>query len=72
MVLPDGWYLTGSSIPAAVTELPDGRIRLDLWNPRPDSIDVLIKAKRSVPAPPERHGSAQAAWDSPRKDSTRE
>ena len=46
VVLPDGWYLTASSIPASVSQLPDGRIRLDFWNGRPDSVDVLIKAKR--------------------------
>lgn len=46
VVLPDGWYLTATSIPATVSQLPDGRVRLDYWNPRPDSIDVLIKAKR--------------------------
>jgi hypothetical protein len=46
VVLPAGWYLTASAIPAAVTQLPDGRIRLDFWNGRPDSVDVLLKAKR--------------------------
>ena len=46
VVLPVGWYLTASSIPAVVTQLPDGRIRLDFWNGRPDSIDVLLKARR--------------------------
>ena len=46
VVLPEGWYLTASSIPATVTQLGDNRIRLDFWNGRPDSIDVLIKAKR--------------------------
>jgi len=46
VVLPDGWYLTASATPATVTQLPDGRIRLDFWNGRPDSVDVLIKAKR--------------------------
>ena len=46
VVLPEGWYLTASAIPAAVTQLPDGRIRLDFWNGRPDSVDVLLKAKR--------------------------
>jgi hypothetical protein len=46
MVLPDGWYLTASSIPAAVSQLPDGRIRLDYDNPRPDSVDVFLKARR--------------------------
>jgi hypothetical protein len=46
VVLPAGWYLTASAIPATVTQLPDGRIRLDFWNGRPDSVDVLLKAKR--------------------------
>jgi hypothetical protein len=46
VVLPDGWYLTASSIPATVTQMPDGRIRLDFWNGSPDPADVLIKAKR--------------------------
>jgi hypothetical protein len=46
VVLPAGWYLTASAIPATVTQLPDGRIRLDFWNGRPDAVDILIKAKR--------------------------
>jgi hypothetical protein len=46
VVLPEGWYLTASSIPATVTQMSDGRIRLDFWNARPDPVDVLIKAKR--------------------------
>ena len=48
VVLPAGWYLTASSVPSTVTQLPDGRVRLDFWNGRPDSIDVLIKARRRV------------------------
>jgi len=52
VVLPDGWYLLASAIPAAVRQLPDGRIRLDFWNGRPDSVDVLIKAKRRVSTAP--------------------
>jgi hypothetical protein len=51
VVLPEGWYLTDSAIPATVSQLPDGRIRLDFWNDRPDSVDVLIKAKRRAAAP---------------------
>src|SRR6184192_1148967 len=51
VVLPAGWYLTASAMPATVTQLSDGRIRLDFWNGRPDSADVLIKAKRRT-APP--------------------
>ncbi|HEV2387766.1 MAG TPA: hypothetical protein VGS20_10990 [Candidatus Acidoferrales bacterium] len=50
VVLPAGWYLTANAIPATVTRLPDGRIRLDFWNGRPDSVDVLIKAKRRAGA----------------------
>lgn len=46
VVLPAGWLLTASSIPAQVSETPDGRIRLDFVNPRPDEIDVLIQAQR--------------------------
>ena len=50
VVLPNGWYLTASSIPATVTQMADGRIRLDFWNGRPDPVDVLIKAKRRAKA----------------------
>ncbi len=50
VVLPAGWYLTASAIPAVVSQLPDGRIRLDFWNGRPDSVDVLIKARRRTNA----------------------
>jgi len=48
VVLPPGWYLVASAIPATVMQLPDGRIRLDFWNGRPDSIDVLLKARRRI------------------------
>lgn len=46
VVLPEGWYLTASSNPATISQMKDGRIRLDFWNGRPDSVDVLIKARR--------------------------
>ena len=46
VVLPAGWYVTASAIPATVSQMPDGRIRLDFVNPRPDEIAVLIKAKK--------------------------
>ncbi|HWN42171.1 MAG TPA: hypothetical protein VNW71_08110 [Thermoanaerobaculia bacterium] len=46
VVLPAGWLLTASSIPAQVSETSDGRIRLDFVNPRPDEIAVLIHARR--------------------------
>ena len=50
VVLPLGWYLTASAIPATVIQLSDDRIRLDFWNARPDSADVLLKARRRVSA----------------------
>ena len=46
VVLPAGWQLSNSSIPATVSEQPDGRIRLDFINPRTDEIAVLITAHR--------------------------
>jgi len=46
VVLPAGWYVTASSIPAAVTMTDDGRVRLDYDNPRPDDIAVLLKGRR--------------------------
>ena len=48
VVLPSGWYCTFNAIPATMTQLPDGRIRLDYWNGRPDSVDVLLKGRRRV------------------------
>jgi hypothetical protein len=46
VVLPAGWILTNSSIPATITTTPDGRTRLDFVNPRPDEIAVLLTARR--------------------------
>lgn len=46
VVLPAGWYLTASAVPATVSQTPDGRIRLDFVNPRNDEIAVLIRAAR--------------------------
>ena len=48
VVLPAGWMLTNSSIPATVSTIADGRVRLDFINPRPDEIAVLITARRRV------------------------
>ena len=48
VVLPSGWYCTASAVPATVSQLPDGRIRLDYWDDRPEPVDVLLKAKRRV------------------------
>ena len=50
VVLPTGWYCTFSAAPATVSELPDGRVRLDLWDDRPEAVDVLLKARRRVSA----------------------
>lgn len=46
MILPLGWSLTNSSIPATISETADGRVRLDFANPRNDNIDVLVTARR--------------------------
>jgi hypothetical protein len=48
VVLPSGWYCTFSAVPATVSQLPDGSVRLDYWDDRPEAVDVLIKAKRRV------------------------
>lgn len=46
IVLPQGWYLTTSSMPATVSLTPNGRVRLDFVNGRPDNLDVLVRAER--------------------------
>lgn len=46
VVLPAGWYVIASSIPAVVTMTSDGRVRLDYNNPRPDEVAVLLKGRR--------------------------
>ncbi len=46
IVLPAGWYLTASSIPATISQSEDGRVRLAFVNPRPDAIDVFVKGRR--------------------------
>jgi Flp pilus assembly protein TadD len=51
VVLPFGWALTNSAIPATVSTTSDGRTRLDFVNGRPDEIAVLITARRKQPAP---------------------
>lgn len=48
VVLPAGWRVTTSSIPATVSLTDDGRVRLAFVNPRPDSIDVFVKARRTA------------------------
>jgi hypothetical protein len=51
VVLPADWYVTASAVPATVSILADGRVRLDLWNGSPEPADALIKGKRRVGAP---------------------
>ncbi len=48
VVLPAGWMLTNSSVPGTMSEMPDGRIRLDFVNPRTDDIPVLITARKRI------------------------
>ena len=49
VVLPRGWYLTWLSIPGVIRQTPEGLTRIDFVNGRPDSIDVLLKARRERP-----------------------
>lgn len=56
VVLPRGWYVAASSIPAVITQTPDGLTRLDFVNGRPDNIAVLIKAKRMTETAPDKRG----------------
>jgi hypothetical protein len=51
VVLPSGWYCTVSAEPATVSQLPDGRVRLEYWNNRPEPVDVLVKARRRISPP---------------------
>lgn len=46
VVLPMGWSLTNISVPATITQRPDGRVRIDFINPRNDELSVLITARR--------------------------
>jgi hypothetical protein len=48
VVLPSGWYCTFSAVPATLSQLPDGRVRLDYWDDRPEAVDALIKARRRL------------------------
>jgi hypothetical protein len=46
VVLPAGWTVVASSIPSQISEDSDGRQRLYFENPRPDELQVLIRARR--------------------------
>jgi hypothetical protein len=45
VILPEGWYLTANAVPAVISQLEDGRIRLRYINDRPGNIDVFIRAE---------------------------
>lgn len=49
VVLPAGWTVVASSIPASVAMDADGRQRLYFENNRNDEIQVLIRARRVTP-----------------------
>jgi len=46
VILPPGWFLTTSSIPAAIDQTEDGLTRLRFINDRPDAIEVYLTAQR--------------------------
>ena len=46
VVLPAGWTVVASAIPAAISQDPDGRQRLYFENGRNDEMQVLIRARR--------------------------
>jgi len=46
VILPSGWFLTTSSIPAVIDQNNDGLTRLRFVNDRPDAIEVYITAQR--------------------------
>ena len=47
VVLPAGWTVVASSIPAVISQDPDGRQRLYFENSRNDDIQALIRARRA-------------------------
>ena len=46
VILPEGWFLTTTSIPAVISQNEKGLTTLRFVNDRPDLIDVFIKAQR--------------------------
>ena len=44
--LPPGWMLTGLSVPAVITEDDEGLISMRFINPRNDSLNVVIRARK--------------------------
>jgi hypothetical protein len=46
VVLPSGWWLTTSVVPAVIDQTEEGRVRLRLDNDGPGELDVLLRARR--------------------------
>ncbi len=46
VILPQGWFLTSSVVPATISLTTEGLIQLDYINPSPDEIDVHIKGRK--------------------------
>jgi tetratricopeptide (TPR) repeat protein len=45
VVLPQGWFLTASDIPAVVDRQDDGRTRLTFWDGGPAGVQVFLRAR---------------------------
>lgn len=45
-ILPEGWYLTGVSVPSIISLDKEGRVVCRFTNPRNDEIHVVLKARR--------------------------
>ena len=46
VILPEGWFLTASVIPAVVDVTPDGKVSLYFVNGAPEELDVLIRGRK--------------------------
>jgi hypothetical protein len=46
VLLPPGWTTVASAMPGVIDETADGRQRLVFENPRPDTMQLLIRARR--------------------------
>ena len=46
VILPEGWALVDSAVPAVVSQTEDGRTKLYFENNRPDEVATFIRARR--------------------------
>jgi hypothetical protein len=46
MLLPDGWHLVESSVPAIVSRMTDGQMRIEFDAPRDGPADILLTVRR--------------------------